>query len=116
MLKIGLTGGIGSGKSTVAAMFEKKGILVIDADLIAREVLEPGQPAYEMMIQHFGKSILDDSQKHIHRQKLRNIIFSDPSEKIWLEQLLHPIILELMKVRAELAVSPYCILMIPLLK
>jgi len=113
MLVVGLTGGIGSGKTTVSALFEKLGVPVIDADVIARKVTGPNTPAFFAITTHFGQSILRDGQ--LDRQKLRDIIFNDPKERQWLENILHPLIeKEMAEQLARLSV-PYCILSIPLL-
>jgi dephospho-CoA kinase len=111
---VGLTGGIGSGKSAVSDLFEKKGIVVVDADLVSRQVVEPGTPALAQIAEHFGLDILDQEGKLI-RSKLRNIIFTDAQEKSWLEHLLHPIMNK--KIRQQLAdaQSQYAILSSPLL-
>lgn len=111
---VGLTGGIGSGKSAVSDLFEKKGISVVDADLVSRQVVEPGTPALAQIAEHFGPDILDQEGKLI-RSKLRNIIFADAQEKSWLEHLLHPIMNK--KIRQQLtdAQSQYAILSSPLL-
>ena len=111
---VGLTGGIGSGKSTVAAMFLAYGIEVVDADQLAREVVNPGTDALQQISKHFGEAILDPDAE-LNRQKLREIVFSDTAEKDWLEKLLHPLIAELMKTRLENSTSVYCILESPLL-
>lgn len=114
MLLIGLTGGTGSGKSTVARYFSELGITVIDADLIAREVVTPNTKAFEQIIERFGPGFLDD-QHHLRRDKLRQLIFKNSHERQWLENLLHPLILKKMYQLAKDASSPYCILEIPLL-
>lgn len=118
-LIIGLTGGIGSGKSEVCRRFIAKGIAVIDADIVAREVVEPGMPALEKICIHFGDSILfaptDNQPPALNRAKLREIIFSRPDEKTWLEQLLHPLINQSIRTQLNNAKSPYCILASPLL-
>lgn len=114
MLVIGLTGGIGSGKTTVADMFARYGISIIDADEIARIITVPGTPAHTAILQHFGPDILtlDGS---LDRGKLRDIIFNQPKERTWLERLLHPIILERMEKNLSTQNGPYCIAVIPLL-
>ena len=114
MMIIGLTGGIGSGKSTVAELFKKLGVPVIDADIFARQICEPGASAYNTVIDHFGAGILDDGG-HINRKKLRDIIFAHDLEREWLEAALHPIIRREMHTQAETFNSPYCIFVIPLL-
>ena len=85
---IGLTGGIGSGKSAAGNEFSKLGITVIDADLVAKDAASKNSKAYNNIVDHFGKKILDDLQD-IDRKKLRDIIFSKPSQKKILESFLH---------------------------
>ena len=111
---VGLTGGIGSGKSTVADVFAQLGADSIDADLLAREVVEPGSATLSRIAEHFGDSIIMEDGS-LHRQALRGIVFSDALEKDWLENLLHPLIAELMKSRISDCSSPYCLLVSPLL-
>lgn len=114
MYVVGLTGGIGSGKTTVANHFLDLGIEIVDADLLAREVVLPGSKALASIADHFGQEILD-SQGELRRGDLRNRVFADDSEKRWLEDLLHPLIRELMVSRIEGSKSPYCLLVSPLL-
>lgn len=114
MLVIGLTGGIGSGKSTVAELFQQQGIEIIDADQIAREVVEVGEPALDQIVDHFGKDIVDQ-QGRLKRSELRELVFSDARERHWLEQLLHPLIEQRMQQRIQKSPSPYCVLVSPLL-
>ena len=111
---VGLTGGIGSGKSTVADVFAQLGATSIDADLLAREVVVPGSAALSRIAEHFGDSIIMEDGS-LHRQALRGIVFSDAPEKDWLENLLHPLIAELIKSRISSCTSPYCLLVSPLL-
>ena len=111
---VGLTGGIGSGKSAAAEIFRACGIEVIDADTLAREVVEPGQPALSDITAHFGSDILT-AQGHLDRPALRKIVFSNPAHKSWLENLLHPLIAELLQRRLNATKSPYAILESPLL-
>ncbi|HEX9192088.1 MAG TPA: dephospho-CoA kinase [Candidatus Deferrimicrobiaceae bacterium] len=92
----GLTGNIGSGKSTVAAMFREAGIPVLDADRISREVTAPGSPAYRGIVKEFGTGILGPDGA-IDREKLAGIVFSDPSRRALLERITHPAILAEMK-------------------
>ena len=89
MLIVGLTGGIASGKSTIAYMFKKEGAYVIDIDLISREVVEPEKPAWQEIINVFGKEILNDDRT-INRKKLGEIIFSDAEKRKKLEEIVHP--------------------------
>lgn len=91
MVIVGLTGGIGSGKSTVATMFGDLGVHWVDADIVAREVVEPGTPALARIAEHFGDDILMDNGA-LDRARLRTLVFEDPAERIWLEGLLHPVI------------------------
>ena len=114
MWTVGLTGGIGSGKSAASALFEQYGICVVDADVVAREVVEPGTSALTQITEHFGSEILN-TQMQLDRAKLRTIIFSNPEEKDWLEHLLHPLIRKEIAYQLEHAHSPYAILVSPLL-
>lgn len=111
---IGLTGGIGSGKSTVAEGFSRLGITVIDADDIAREVVAPGTPALQQIRQKFGDRIVN-AQGVLDRKALRTHVFNHAADKAWLNNLLHPLIRQTLLERAQQAVSAYCILAIPLL-
>ena len=111
---IGLTGGIGSGKSAAGNEFEKLGISVIDADAIAKNVTLKDSKAYNEIVNHFGKDILDNSQ-NIDRKKLRDIIFSNNSEKKILESYLHPAIREDITSAILSSHSPYTIIMVPLI-
>jgi len=114
MLIIALTGGIGSGKSTVAEKFAQLGIPILDTDVIARQLVEPGLPAYAEIVSQFGPSILTDDQQ-LDRAKLREIIFNHTEQRDRLEQILHPRIRQ--EVQAQLAKldCDYCIVVIPLL-
>jgi dephospho-CoA kinase len=114
LLKIGLTGGIASGKSTVCALFERYEVPIIDADLIARQLVEPNEEAYSEIIQCFGQAILQ-KDKTINRKKLRQIIFSDPASKQILENILHPKIRQQLILKVQQLYAPYIILAIPLL-
>jgi len=89
MRKVGLTGGIASGKSTVSGMFRDIGVPVIDADVIAREVVAPGSRALEAIVDTFGEEILTE-EKSLNRARLGEIVFSDPAKKKVLERILHP--------------------------
>lgn len=101
-LIIGLTGGIASGKSTVSNMFRQKNITVIDADQIAKEVVEIGKPAYEKIVHHFGMEILN-IDKTINRGKLGSIIFTDEAERKVLNNIVHPAVREEMLEQVEIA-------------
>lgn len=114
MLVIGLTGGIGSGKSTVADLFSELGTPIIDADLIAREVVSPGEPAYHAVLAHYGPQILLPDNA-LDRRQLREIIFEHAHERKWLENTLHPAIRNRIAQRLPLLQAPYCIVVIPLL-
>ncbi|MGB5538530.1 MAG: dephospho-CoA kinase [Gammaproteobacteria bacterium] len=113
-LVIGLTGGIGSGKSTVAGEFSKLGVPVLDTDQLARELVIPGQPALQEIVTHFGpRALLDDGT--LDRAYLRTRIFSDSTDKQALEAILHPRIRQRVREWLATITSPYCIVMIPLL-
>jgi len=111
---VGLTGGIGSGKSTITAMFETLGTVIVDADIIAREVVLPGSLALNKIQNHFGDEyILNNGQ--LNRALLRKRVFSCEVDKLWLNNLLHPIIRAELVNQTKAAKSPYCILVAPLL-
>lgn len=114
MLKIGLTGGIGSGKSAASAHFAKLGAEVIDTDLLSRELVEPGQPSLAEIVDAFGERMLDGDGR-LNRSRLRERIFADPVARRTLEEILHPRIREAMMARAQRSSSPYVIFVIPLL-
>ncbi len=111
---VGLTGGIGSGKSTVARLFAGLGIYVVDADEAARQVVAPGQPALAAIFEHFGPAV-QTADHALDRAALRALIFNNDTEKAWLNQLLHPLIRQLMFSQLQSATSAYAILMAPLL-
>ena len=112
--RVGLTGGIASGKSTAAKFFGALGVPILDSDQIAREVVEPGQPPLERLIERFGRKILTPDG-HLDRPALRDIVFSDPRARADLEALTHPAIGAAMEARSAAAGGPYQILVIPLL-
>jgi len=114
MFVIALTGGIGSGKTTVSDIFKSKNIPVIDTDIISRQVVEKDKPAYTEIIKLFGEEILDED-KAINRSKLRQIIFSSSEKRLQLEALLHPIIWQEVISQLESLNSAYCIVVVPLL-
>jgi dephospho-CoA kinase len=114
VFRVGLTGGIASGKSTAAAFFATLGVPILDSDQIAREVVEPGQPPLERLIERFGPGILTPDG-HLDRPALRNIVFSDPKARADLEALTHPAIGAEMEARSASAGGPYQVLVIPLL-
>ena len=111
---IGLTGGIGSGKSAAGIEFEKLGITVIDADEIAQKASLKNSKAYKEIVEYFGATILDNSQ-NIDRRKLRNIVFNNDEQKKKLEQILHPAIREDISFAISNSKSPYTIIMVPLI-
>lgn len=115
MFKVGLTGGIGSGKSSAVRYFQSLGIKVLDADQIARQVVQTGQPALQQIKQEFGESALDESGA-LNRSWMREQIFTDPESKERLEAITHPLIRQrIMQAMAEPHVTDYLIVDIPLL-
>ena len=112
--RVGLTGGIASGKSTAAKFFGALGVPILDSDQIARDVVEPGQPPLGQLVERFGPSILTPDG-HLDRPALREIVFSDPRARADLEALTHPAIGAAMEARSAAAGGPYQILVIPLL-
>ena len=111
---VGLTGGIGSGKSTIAELFAELGVPVIDADLVARQVVEKGSPLLAEIAVHFGPEILLEDGA-LNRAALREKVFNHEREKQWLNQLLHPAIRHEMLRQLAAQQAPYCIFMVPLL-
>ncbi len=112
---IGLTGNIASGKSSVASFFENLGIAIFSADFISKQLTQIGKEAYNEIINHFGSVVIQEDQQ-LNRKKLREIIFNNPNERFWLEQLLHPMIRKQLAQEVKLCCSPYCIVEIPLLQ
>ena len=112
--KIGLTGGIASGKTTVSDCFKKLGTQVIDADVISHEVTEPSGSAFEEILSEFGSEILDEKGL-INRKKMRVIIFNDPSQKKILEEIIHPKVRDEMFQRINKSDDHYLIVSVPLL-
>jgi dephospho-CoA kinase len=113
-VRVGLTGGIGSGKSTVANLFAELGVPIIDADRVAREVVEPGERALEEVVAAFGPGVLEPTGR-LDRAALRARIFANEQDRTRLEAILHPRIRARMETLAEEASAPYCVLCIPLL-
>src|SRR5690242_6957157 len=114
IFRVGLTGGIASGKSTVAKFFAALGVPIIDTDQVAREVVEPGQPPLERLVERFGQTILTPDG-HLDRPKLREIVFSDPRARADLEALTHPAIGTAVEAWSAAAGGPYQVLILPLL-
>jgi dephospho-CoA kinase len=112
--RVGLTGGIASGKSTAAKFFGALGVPIIDTDQLARDVVEPGQPPLERLVERFGPSILTEDG-HLDRPALRNIVFSDPKARADLEALTHPAIGAAVEARSAEVGGVYQVLVIPLL-
>ncbi len=113
-LIVGITGGIGSGKSALTGYLEAQGITVVDADVVARQVVEPGSTALATIKERFGPEILlDDGQ--LNRAALRKIVFADPAQRHWLEALTHPLIRAELARQLERSTSPYTVLSSPLL-
>ena len=112
--RVGLTGGIASGKSTAAKFFGALGVPILDSDQIARDVVEPGQPPLERLVERFGPAILTPDG-HLDRPKLRDIVFSDPKARADLEALTHPAIGAALEARSAIAGGPYQVIVIPLL-
>jgi dephospho-CoA kinase len=114
MFKVGLTGGIASGKSTVANLFQIRGINIIDADVISKELVAPDTPCYQAIINLFGQDIVL-SDRNLNRKQMREQIFSNPELKTKLESILHPAIQYEIINQSEASSSPYCVVVIPLL-
>jgi len=114
VLKIGLTGGIGSGKSTVCKIFSEFGVPVIDADIIANSLVRPGMPALEEIAKTFGKELISNDGT-LDRKKIRDQIFANETERKKLEDILHPAVYKEISVQVENINSKYCIVAIPLL-
>lgn len=114
MLVIGLTGGIGSGKSTVAALFEHHGVAVLDTDQVARQVVAPGQAALDEIRERFGAELLTPAGE-LDRRAMRERIFNDPAARQALEAITHPRIRDYVRHWIDVQTAPYCIVIIPLL-
>lgn len=113
-LRIGLTGGIGSGKSTVSAYFQELGVPVVDADEIARALVEPSAPGLAPVTEAFGPDILDAAGR-VDRARLRRIVFAEPARRRQLEAILHPLVREEIRRRVQDLTGGYCVIAIPLL-
>jgi dephospho-CoA kinase len=111
---LGLTGGIGSGKSAAAERFAAHGIHMVDADQAARWVVEPGRPALKQLAEHFGAEILQ-ADGSLDRSALRQKIFEDPQQRRWVEALLHPLIAQEIADNLAKATSPYAVFVSPLM-
>jgi dephospho-CoA kinase len=114
MLRVGLTGGIGCGKSTVAEIFASRNTPILDADAIAHQLVETGQPALTQIQQEFGEHILNPDGS-LNRSALREQIFSDLKQKQQLEKILHPLVYATLQAKLDQLSAPYCIISIPLL-
>jgi dephospho-CoA kinase len=114
MLVIAVTGGIGSGKSTVADLFKEKGVPVIDTDIIARQLVQPDSPLLQQIVTEFGSDYLD-AEGQLKRKALRELIFNDAAARNKLEALLHPPIHAEVSTQLAKIDAPYCLLLIPLL-
>ena len=112
--RIGLTGGIGCGKSTVCSLFKQLGVFSISADEVAHQLMVPGTEQYTSIVQKFGDAVVDDNDD-INRTALGSLVFSDTEKKSVLEAILHPPIRQRMQAAADRCEDPYCILEIPLL-
>lgn len=114
MLKIGLTGGIGSGKTTVCQLFASYGVPIIDADDIAHELVKPGMPALQAIEAAFGAEYIQ-ADGWLNRSKVRDVIFTDDSAKQRLEAILHPLVYSTIQAKLSQLQAPYCIICVPLL-
>jgi dephospho-CoA kinase len=114
MLIIGLTGGIGSGKSAAAECFRRHGVPILDADEIGRELVAPGQTCLDAIVAEFGPEILL-ADNTLNRAKLRDVVFNDANKRRRVEAILHPAILAEMQARGRICNAPYAIFVIPLL-
>lgn len=112
---VGIAGGIGSGKSAVSDRFGTHGICVADADIAARLVVEPGEPALVEIADHFGPGVLEDDGR-LDRRALRERVFRHPDERRWLERTTHPRINALIRDQLAAAASPYAVLVNPLMR
>ena len=114
MLTVGITGGIGSGKSTVAEYFKRLGVPVIDADLITRELMRPDYPVYRSVVERFGRGIIRNNGQ-LERRKLRNVVFNNPKARKDLEHIIHPEVLTEIRKQLEVFDSAYTLVVVPLM-
>lgn len=114
MYLVGVTGGIGSGKTTVAQLFATQGITTIDADTVARQVVAPGQPALNSIREHFGDAVFTATGE-LDRRALRKKVFDQAADRRWLEALLHPLIAQAIARQVQASQSAYTVLVSPLL-
>ena len=114
VLTIALTGGIGSGKTSIASIFKSLGVPIIDSDTISKEIILPGKPCFKDIVNEFGEEILTNKGT-IDRYKLRDIIFNNDKARIKLENITHPIIFKNINIQTSLINYPYCLVIVPLL-
>jgi dephospho-CoA kinase len=114
VLTIALTGGIGSGKTSIASIFKNLGVPIIDSDTISKEIISPGKPCFKNIVNEFGEEILTNKGT-IDRYKLRDIIFNNDKARIKLENITHPIIFKNIDIQTSLINYPYCLVIVPLL-
>ena len=114
VLTIALTGGIGSGKTSIASIFKSLGVPIIDSDIISKEIILPGKPCFKDIVNEFGEEILTN-EGTIDRYKLRDIIFNNDKARIKLENITHPIIFKNINIQTSLINYPYCLVIVPLL-
>ena len=112
--RVGLTGGIGSGKSTVAGMFAERGVPIIDADKIAREAVLPGTEAFNQIVSLFGDDVVSGTGE-LRRNYLREVIFNDSNKRELIERIIHPVVYHMIEQQITQVDYPYCIISIPLL-
>ena len=114
LLTIALTGGIGSGKTSIASIFKNLGVPIIDSDAISKEIILPGKPCFKDIVNEFGEEILTNKGT-IDRYKLRDIIFNNDKARIKLENIIHPVVFKNIDTEISLINYPYCLVIIPLL-
>ena len=114
VLTVALTGGIGSGKTSIASIFKNLGVPIIDSDTISKEIILPGKPCFKDIVNEFGEEILTNKGT-IDRYKLRDIIFNNDKARIKLENITHPIIFKNIDIQTSLINYPYCLVIVPLL-